>query len=89
MCACVCLSQRATSSVISQVISTLSLDFFLKNYFYTMHMSVFLACVAVYHRCAWCSQKLEEGIGSPGNRVIDCCELPCGFLDSNSGSLEE
>ena len=50
-------------------------------------MSVFSACVAVYHRCAWCPQKPEEGIGSPGTRIIDCCEPQYGFLDSNSASL--
>ena len=33
-------------------------------------------------------QRADEGIRSPGTRVIDC-KPPCGFWDSNPGSLEE
>jgi hypothetical protein len=32
-------------------------------------------CAPYVHLCL---QKSEEGIGSPGARVTDSCELPCG-----------
>jgi hypothetical protein len=36
-----------------------------------------------------CSQKTEEGTGSPGTGVADGCELPCGCWESNLSPLEE
>jgi hypothetical protein len=34
-----------------------------------MYMSVLSACVSVHHMHAWCPQRPEEGIGSPGTGV--------------------
>ena len=34
-------------------------------------------CV-IHHLCAWCLWRSEEGIGSPGTKVTDDCELLCG-----------
>lgn len=52
-------------------------------------MTVLPACISVYHMHAWCPQRSEEGIRSPGTGVPDNCELPCGCWDLNLGSLEE
>lgn len=40
-------------------------------------MDVFLACTYVHHMPLWYPLK-SEGIGEPGTRVVDDCELPCG-----------
>lgn len=37
-------------------------------------------------RCLW---RSEEGIRYPEIGVVDGCELQCGCLESNTGSLEE
>lgn len=42
----------------------------------------------LYHMCAWCPWRAEEGIGSPETRVADSCELPCWMLGIKPGSLE-
>lgn len=34
-------------------------------------------------------QAPEEGVGSPGIRVKDDCEWPCGHWESNTDPLEE
>ena len=34
-------------------------------------------------------QRPEEDVGSLGTEAIDGCELPCGYWDLNSGSLQE
>jgi hypothetical protein len=43
----------------------------------------------VCHMCAWCSQRPEEGIRSPGTEVTDSCELPRGCWDFNLDPLEK
>lgn len=43
-------------------------------------MNVFPACMHVH---AWCSQRLEEGIKSPGTGVVDSSELPGEFWELN------
>jgi E3 ubiquitin-protein ligase NEDD4 len=45
--------------------------------------------MSVYHVHAWCPQKSEKAIRSPGTVVTDCCELPCGCWKSNPGPVEE
>lgn len=42
-----------------------------------MCMGILPAHMAVYHLCAWCPQRLEEGIGFPGTGVLDGREPPC------------
>ena len=43
----------------------------------------------MYYIGAWCPLRPDEGIGSPGTRVTDSCELPHGCWKSNMGSLKE
>lgn len=43
----------------------------------------------VPHMRAWGSRRPGEGIRSPGARVTDSSELPCGFWELNSGPLQE
>jgi hypothetical protein len=47
------------------------------------------ACIPVYHVHAWCPQRPEDCISSPGTEVIRGCELPSGCWDSNLDPLEE
>jgi hypothetical protein len=42
-------------------------------------VSVLPPCVAMYHTCAWCPPRSEEGTGVPGTGVTDNCEPPCRF----------
>lgn len=49
---------------------------FLKNFTW---MSGFLACICVYHICAWWMQRPEKSIGSRGIGVTNRCEQPCGY----------
>lgn len=49
-----------------------------------MCMRVLLACMSVFHLCAWYFWKSEEGIGHK-----DRCELLCGFWEHNLRPLEE
>lgn len=46
-------------------------------------MDVLPTGMFVYHMHAWCSCKSEEGFRSPGSKVIDGCEPPCGCWKSN------
>lgn len=39
----------------------------------------------IYFKHAWCSQKAEV-IRCPGNRITECCELPCGCYELNPKS---
>lgn len=43
----------------------------------------------VLHVCAWCPQKLEEGIGSSRTGVMNGCESPCEPWESNPVPLQE
>lgn len=43
----------------------------------------------MYHVCAWCLQRPEEGIKSPGARIPGGSELTCGCYESNLSPLEE
>lgn len=53
-------------------------------------MSAWPRYMSVCHVCATVHKdQSEEGIGSPGNKVINGCELPCEGWDLNSGPLEE
>ena len=42
-----------------------------------------------WDQSAWCLQKPERGVGSPGTGVIDGCELSHGCWELNPGLLEE
>lgn len=50
--------------------------FFLNSfaYFHFMHMSVLPSCMSMHLLCTWYPRRPEEGIGSPGAGVTDCCE---------------
>ena len=37
----------------------------------------------------WCHVCLRAGVKSPGTRVTDSCELPCGYWEPNLRPLEE
>lgn len=54
-----------------------------------MYMDVLPASVSFHCLHAWCLQRLEGGVESPGTGVIDSCKLPCGYQESNSGPIEE
>ena len=47
------------------------------------------AYMSVHHMCAWCPQKPEEGVRSPGTGGTDGCELLCGSWEWNADSLQE
>ncbi|EGV95001.1 E3 ubiquitin-protein ligase NEDD4 [Cricetulus griseus] len=38
---------------------------------------------------AYCLKKSEQGFTSPGTGVIDDCEPPCRYWESNSDLLQE
>lgn len=41
------------------------------------------------HACAWYPQRPKVGIRSPRTGVTGDCKLPCGYWESNFGSLQE
>lgn len=41
------------------------------------------------HLRAWCPKRSEEGVGFPGTRLWDGCELQCGCQESNPRPLQE
>lgn len=54
------------------------------------HVSVSCVCMgalctsmSVYCVHVWCPWRWEEGIGSPGSGVMDCCKVPCGCWKHN------
>lgn len=49
-----------------------------------MCISVFPLFKSVYHLCAWCLQRPEEGFRPPGTAVTDIYKPPCGCWESNS-----
>jgi hypothetical protein len=56
-------------------------------FLFYVHTSVLPTCVTMYHLHAWCMWRPEDGTGSPGNRVNDCCH---GLLEKlNLGPLQE
>lgn len=52
-------------------------------------MGVLFTCMSMHHFHAWCLQKPEGDIESPGSRVMYSYELLCGGWESNSGSQQE
>lgn len=46
-------------------------------------------CMSLCHVCAWCPQRLEEGVRALGTEVIDDDEMPCGSLEMNLDPLKE
>lgn len=51
--------------------------YFLRFIDFIFHVRMFCLyiCMYVHHMYAWYLGKSEEGIGSPGNRVRDGCEV--------------
>lgn len=45
------------------------------------------AYMSLYHRCAWCSGRSEEGIRSPETGYPDAFEPPCGCWEPSLGPL--
>lgn len=46
-------------------------------------------CVFVYHLCACCPWKTEEGLEYPETGVKNACELLCICCETNLSSQEE
>lgn len=46
-------------------------------------------CMYMFHTCAWCLRRSEEGLWSPGTGVADSCELSCVYWDLNQGLLQK
>ena len=61
---------------------------FLKK-IYLMCMCILPACVYTYHVHARCPWGPKVGVVSPGSRVHDASESPCGCLEANLGPLQE
>lgn len=55
---------------------------FIKFYLFLMRMRVFATCVYGHHPCAWCPQKWEGRVRSPGVGVPDSCEVSCSLCSS-------
>lgn len=51
------------------------------QFLFFMSMSVLLACMSLYHFCAWFLHRSEEGIRFPKTEVIVACDLLCGCLE--------
>lgn len=51
-------------------------------------MTVLPACISVYHMHAWCPQRSEEGIRSPGTEVMDGCGPPYRYGEINPDPLQ-
>ena len=45
--------------------------------------------MSVYQVCAWCPQRPEEGIRSPGTGVKGGCKPPCECWELNLGPLKK
>lgn len=57
-----------------------------------MCMTAFPTYVSVDHMCAWCPQRSEESVGSPGTGVMGSyksCKAPCGCWEPDLGLLQE
>jgi hypothetical protein len=46
------------------------------------------SCMSVHCVCAWCLQRTKE-VGSPRTGIRNGCEPPCGYWESNQGTLKE
>ena len=47
-------------------------------------------CMYVYHMYAWCLQRAEVSIGTPGSVIKERCEPLCEYGEANLGpSLEK
>lgn len=54
-----------------------------------MYMGYLPTCVSVYYLCAWCPQRTEEGMESPGTGVIGGREPTCRCCEWSLGPLEK
>ena len=59
--------------------------FFYRCVYLMFFLSVYL-CTNIH---AWCLQRSEEGIRSPGTRALDGCEPVSRWWESNPGPLQE
>lgn len=50
-----------------------------------MCMNVFPAYMYVHHIYVWCLKKSEEGLESAETEIMNGCEPPSGFWESNQG----
>lgn len=57
----------------------------------TLSLHFFLFILHYVHECFTCMYvcALHIPVGSPGPEVTDGCELPCGCLELNLGTLQE
>lgn len=46
------------------------------------------ACIYEEHISGWCSERHDNGARSPGTRVTDVCDSPCGFWELNPNYLQ-
>lgn len=46
-------------------------------------------CMYMHHLCACSLRRPEEVIRSPGSGATKVCDLPCGCLELNLGSLQQ
>lgn len=53
-----------------------------------MDAGILPACISMHH-IVQCPRKPGEDLGSPGTRVTDSSELPCGCWEFNLGPLEK
>jgi hypothetical protein len=60
-----------------------------EKFIFTLCIWMFYLNVCLCTTCVQCSQRPEEGMGSPGIIVKTNCELPCGCSESSPGPLEE
>ena len=65
------------------------LSLFIKHLFLFLVYECFANMYACVPRGVKYSQRPEQGVGSPGAGVTDCCELPCGRWESNPDPLKE
>lgn len=65
--------------------------FFLTIYllFYVVCKSVLITRMSMYHRCAWCQWRSEEGVRSPGTGIRGGCELLCGRWAESLDPLQQ
>lgn len=53
-----------------------------------MCMGAFPTYICMYHLSAWCLPRPEKGVGAPGTRFADGCELPYECCKSDLGPLK-
>lgn len=54
-----------------------------------MYVYALPVCVYGHYICVWSLQRSQEGIGGPGTRVTNGCEIPCGCWKLDLGPSQE